>query len=65
VAPLPAAGAAALLLQTAGRIVAEVGTVTRALLELVRDNDNDRDLAGRICQACVAGLDINVPRSRC
>ena len=42
-----------------GRIVAEVGTVTRALLELVRDDDNDRDLAGRICQACVDGLDID------
>ena len=33
--------------------------VTRALLELVRDDDNDRDLAGRICQACVDGLDID------
>jgi len=38
--------------------VAEVGTVTRALLELTRDAD-DHDLAGRICQACVAGLDID------
>jgi hypothetical protein len=41
------------------RIVAEVGTVTQALLELARDDDNDRDLAGRICQACVAGLDVD------
>jgi hypothetical protein len=42
-----------------GRIVAEVGTVTRALLELVRDDDKDRDLPGGICQACVDGLDID------
>ncbi|HWM01866.1 MAG TPA: hypothetical protein VNP92_05965, partial [Actinophytocola sp.] len=39
--------------------MAEVGTVTQALLELARDDDNDRDLAGRICQACVAGLDVD------
>jgi hypothetical protein len=40
-------------------MVAEVGTVTRALLELTRDDINDHDLAGRICQACVNGLDID------
>ena len=39
--------------------MAEVGTVTRALLELTRDDVNDRDLAGRICQACVDGLDVD------
>ena len=40
-------------------MVAEVGTVTRALLELARDDVDDHDLAGRICQACVDGLDID------
>jgi hypothetical protein len=41
------------------RIMAKAGTVTRALLELTRDVVNDHDLAGRICQACVDGLDID------
>jgi hypothetical protein len=40
-------------------MVAEVGTVTRALLELARDDVDHRDLAGRICQACVDGLDVD------
>jgi hypothetical protein len=39
--------------------VAEVGTVTRALLELARDDVDHRDLAGRICQACVDGLGVD------
>ena len=37
----------------------EVGTVTGALLELARADVNDRDIAGRICQACLDGLDID------
>ena len=40
-------------------IVAELGTVTRALLTLVRDGEDDRGLAGQICQACVDGLDVD------
>ena len=39
--------------------MAEIGTVTRALLELGRDSEDDRGLAGRICQACVDGLDVD------
>jgi hypothetical protein len=39
--------------------VAEVGIVTRALLELARDDADDRDLAGRIGQACLDGLDVD------
>jgi ANTAR domain len=37
----------------------ELGTVTRALLGIVRDGTDDRTLARRICQACVDGLDID------
>lgn len=33
--------------------------VTRALLEMVRDGTGERELAGRICRACVDGLDID------
>ena len=33
--------------------------MTRALLELASDDGNDRDLAGRICQACLDGLDVD------
>lgn len=40
-------------------MVAELGTVTRVLLGIVRDGTNDRDLAQRICQACVDGLDVD------
>lgn len=40
-------------------IVAELGTVTRELLGMVRDGTGDRELAGRICRACVSGLDID------
>jgi hypothetical protein len=40
-------------------VVAESGPVTRALLGMVRDGTDDRELAGRICQACVDGLDID------
>jgi hypothetical protein len=36
-----------------------VGTVTQALLKLARDNVDDRDLAGRICRACLDGLDVD------
>ncbi len=39
--------------------VAELGTVTRALLGMVRDGAGDHALAQRICQACVDGLDID------
>jgi hypothetical protein len=39
--------------------VSEVGTVTRALLKIVRDGMDDRRLAGRICQACLDGLDVD------
>jgi hypothetical protein len=39
--------------------VADQGTVTRALLRIVRDGTDDHTLAGRICQACVDGLDID------
>jgi hypothetical protein len=39
--------------------VADLGTVTRALLRIVRDGTDDHTLAGRICQACVDGLDID------
>ena len=35
------------------------GTVARALLAIARDVPDDRALAGLICQACVAGLDID------
>jgi GAF domain len=40
-------------------VVAELGTVTRALLGIVRDGAGDHALAQRICQACVDGLDID------
>jgi hypothetical protein len=40
--------------------MAELGTVTRALLRIARDGiDDDHTLAGRICQACVEGLDVD------
>ena len=39
--------------------MAELGTVTRALLGIVRDGTNDHALAQRICQACVDGLDVD------
>jgi hypothetical protein len=39
--------------------LAERGTVTKALLGLVRDDTDEKVLAGRICQACVAGFDID------
>ncbi|MBN9099899.1 MULTISPECIES: GAF and ANTAR domain-containing protein [unclassified Pseudonocardia] len=39
--------------------MAELGTVTRALLGMVRDGDDERALAGRICRACVDGLDVD------
>jgi hypothetical protein len=37
--------------------VAELGTVTRALLGIARDGAGDHGLAQRICRACVDGLD--------
>ena len=37
----------------------DLGTVTQALLELARDDADDRDLACRICQACLDGLDVD------
>jgi hypothetical protein len=39
--------------------MAELGTVTRALLQIARDGTDDYTLAGRICQACVDGLDVD------
>lgn len=39
--------------------MAELGAVTRTLLSMVRDGTDDRELAGRICRACVDGLDID------
>jgi GAF domain-containing protein/ANTAR domain-containing protein len=39
--------------------VAERGAVTRALLEIASDVRDDRALAEQICQACVAGLDVD------
>jgi hypothetical protein len=41
--------------------MAELGTVTRAVLEIVREsNDGSGEGLGlRVCQACVAGLDID------
>ena len=39
--------------------MAELGTVTRALLRIARDGTDDRTLAGRICRACVDGLDVD------
>ena len=37
----------------------ELGAVTRALLAIARDTEDDRVLAGEICRACVQGLDID------
>lgn len=37
----------------------ELGAVTRALLDMVRDGTDDRELAARICHACMDGLDID------
>jgi hypothetical protein len=39
--------------------MADLGTVTRALLRIARDGTDEHALAGRICQACVDGLDID------
>jgi hypothetical protein len=39
--------------------VTELGTVTRALLDIVHDGIDDRGLARRICQACVDGLEVD------
>ncbi len=39
--------------------MAEVGVVTRALLDIARDVGDDRALAARICRACAEGLDID------
>jgi hypothetical protein len=39
--------------------MAELGTVTRELLSIARDEPDDGRLAARICQACVDGLDID------
>ena len=37
----------------------ELGVVTRALLAIARDVEDDLALAGEICRACVEGLDID------
>lgn len=37
----------------------ELGEVTKALLSIARDLRDDRVLAEQICQACVAGLDVD------
>jgi hypothetical protein len=39
--------------------VVEIGPVTRELLAFVRDGTDEKVLAARICQACVAGLDVD------
>lgn len=39
--------------------MAELGTVTRALLSIVRDGTDTRELARMICYACVQGLDVD------
>jgi GAF domain-containing protein/ANTAR domain-containing protein len=39
--------------------VAELGAVTRVVLGLVRDGSDEKVLAGRICRACVDGLDVD------
>ena len=39
--------------------VAELGAVTKALLAIARDGVDDRELAMRICRACVDGLDVD------
>ena len=37
----------------------ELGAVTRALLALARDKEDDASLASRICAECVSGLDVD------
>ncbi|MCA1822349.1 MAG: GAF and ANTAR domain-containing protein [Pseudonocardia sp.] len=39
--------------------VAELGAVTRAVLEIVCDVGDERALAEQVCQACVVGLDVD------
>lgn len=39
--------------------MAELGEVTRALLDIARTLRDDRDLARRICRACIDGLDVD------
>jgi GAF domain-containing protein/ANTAR domain-containing protein len=39
--------------------VAELGAVTRVVLGLVQDGSDEKVLAGRICRACVDGLDVD------
>ena len=39
--------------------MAERGAVTRALLEIARDVEDDRPLAEQVCQAYVGGLDVD------
>ncbi len=39
--------------------MAERGAVTRALLEIARDVEDDRALAEQVCQAYVVGLDVD------
>ena len=39
--------------------MAELGAVTKALLAIVRDGVDDRELAMQICRACVDGLDVD------
>ena len=42
-----------------GAPMAELGAVTRALLAIAREGQDDRRLAEQICQACVAGLNVD------
>ena len=39
--------------------MSELGTVTRALLGIVRDGGDSRSLAAQICRACLDGLDVD------
>ncbi len=39
--------------------MADLGTVTRTLLGIIRDGSDDHALAQQICQACMDGLDVD------
>ena len=39
--------------------MAELGSVTRAVLGMVREGNDERELAAGICAACVDGLDVD------
>ena len=45
--------------------VAELGVVTRAVLEIARDVGDDRALAEQVCQAYMGAWTLTARRSRC